>query len=86
MKLNFIQDIASPHNNVFAEALHKSGKVDLNLWYCIQNAEKYGWKEDLNNKVKPALFYKQNSIDLQFLRHCLTKTDEKFFNCWLAKH
>ena len=78
MKLNFIQDIASPHNNVFAEALHKSGKVDLNLWYCIQNAEKYGWKEDLNNKVKPALFYKQNSIDLQFLRHCLTKTDEKF--------
>lgn len=78
MKLNFIQDIASPHNNVIAKALYQDSAIDLDLWYCNTTPEIYGWKTDLTNEVKPAKLYKKNSVDLTFLKHCLTKQDEKY--------
>tara|TARA_R110000868_G_scaffold189695_1_gene432862 strand:+ start:46933 stop:48036 length:1104 start_codon:yes stop_codon:yes gene_type:complete len=78
MKLNFIQDIASPHNNVIAAALEGDSDIDLNLWYCQNQAAMYGWKEDLTNAIKPAMMYKHKSIDFKFLWYCLTKKDEKF--------
>lgn len=79
MKLNFIQDIASPHNNVFAKALEADQSIDLSLWYCVHKPEMYGWKEDLTNAIKPAKMYKQKSIDFKFLWYCLSRRDEKFF-------
>ena len=78
MKINFIQDIASPHNNVFIQALEEDQSIDLSLWYCVHNPEMYGWKEDLTNAIKPANMYKQKSIDFKFLWHCLKNTKEKY--------
>lgn len=78
MKLNFIQDIASPHNNVFIKALEEDQGIDLSLWYCVHNPEMYGWKEDLTNAIKSANMYKKKSIDFKFLWHCLKSTKEKF--------
>lgn len=79
MKINLIQDIASPHNNVFVQALEEDQSIDLSLWYCVHNAEMYGWKEDLTNAIKPANMYKQKSIDFKFLWYCLKNTKEKYF-------
>lgn len=78
MKLNFIQDIASPHNNVFAQAVNQTPDIDLVLWYCQEKPTMYDWKEDLNNAIKPAKMYKPTSVDLQFLKHCLSRKDEQF--------
>jgi glycosyltransferase involved in cell wall biosynthesis len=78
MKLNFIQDIASPHNNVFARALEEDQDIDLSLWYCVHNPEMYGWKKDLTNAIKPAQMYQQKKIDFKFLWYCLTRSNEKY--------
>lgn len=78
MKLNFIQDIASPHNNVICKALNEDSEIELNLWYCQNQAEMYGWKEDLTNAIKPAKMYKYKNIDLTFLWYCLTHRKEKY--------
>ncbi|MFT7144333.1 MAG: hypothetical protein ACI8QY_000382, partial [bacterium] len=78
MILNFIQDIASPHNNVIAQALEDEPTVELNLWYCIDQPEKYGWKENLTHAVKPAHIYNAKIPDFKFIWHCLTKKYEKY--------
>lgn len=65
--INFIQDVATPHNNVLLRALYGKLGFSLNVWYCQKHGSMYGWKVDLANAIKPALFYRHNVIDLKFV-------------------
>lgn len=76
--LNVVQDIATPHNNVLLSAINETPGINLNLWYCQHNPEKYGWTTDLTNAVKPANLYNPNKIDWSFIRYCLTHSNEHF--------
>lgn len=79
-KLNFIQDLASPHNNVLLKEVNADKNINLELWYCNEKPSQYEWKEDLTNAIKPAKIYKPKTIDFKFLWHCIKASynGEKF--------
>jgi glycosyltransferase involved in cell wall biosynthesis len=75
--LHFIQETATPHNNVLLAALKKTRGLKLQPWYCQPKAAKYGWKDDLSNAVVPARFYANGKIDFAFLRQVLKNSNDK---------
>lgn len=77
--VNVVQDIATPHNNVLLAALHKAPGTKLNLWYCQDNPEKYGWKINLTHSVQQANIYHAKGVDWDFIRYALKHADEKWF-------
>ncbi len=71
MKLNFVQNIAAPHNNVLIKAMHEEEKLDFELWYAQSSDILYKWKTDLRHEIKQANDYESKKIDFAFLKECL---------------
>lgn len=78
IKLDFIQDLASPHNNVLIKAVEEASDIDIDLWYCNEKPTQYNWTKDLTNEIKEANIYKPRSVDWDFLKHCLTHKKRKY--------
>lgn len=79
MVINFIQDVATPHNNALLKALNERADVELNIWYAYGKAPQYNWKKDLTNEIKKAHIFGFNRINWSFVRYVLTHQDEKYF-------
>jgi glycosyltransferase involved in cell wall biosynthesis len=76
--LNFIQDIATPHNNVLIAALKNHENVELKLWYAKENNDKlYQWDKNITHEHLDAKIY-GNHINWKFLFYCIAKREEKF--------
>ncbi len=76
--INLIQDLATPHNNVFIEQFLGRADVDLKLWYA--RAEDFGyyqWKRDISNQHITSTAYGSN-LNLSFLRYCMLRKNERF--------
>ena len=77
LTLNFIQDLATPHNNVLIKELLDSKKFNLQLWYAENSDETYGlynWKKDITNEHAKAKIYGKQ-VNLKFLSRCLFSND-----------
>ncbi len=78
MKINLIQDIATPHNNVLISELLSQTDVTLNLWYAVNSdTNLYQWTVDLTNEHKIANIY-GTSFNWRFIKYCLLHRDEKY--------
>jgi glycosyltransferase involved in cell wall biosynthesis len=76
--LNFIQDIATPHNNVLIRELVHDGRRSIRLWYAKEeDASLYSWKENLSHKYIQASIY-GTRLNLKFLWYCITHREEKY--------
>ena len=71
MIINFIQDIATPNNNVIIKSLSEGKGVRLNLWYAFAKHPQYSWKADLTNEVKTAHIYGYTHISWKLVFHVL---------------
>ncbi len=78
-KLNFIQDEATPHNNVLISALVQRKDVQVNLWYARDKSAQYTWDKDLSNEVKQANIYGDKKINWSFISYILKNRNEKYF-------
>lgn len=76
--INFIQDEATPHNNLLLYALNKNKRVKLSLWYSRDVSNIYSWKENLTDAVKKAQVYGDNKINWRLVRS-IFKKDNCFF-------
>jgi len=79
MIINFVQDIATPHNNILLKELNNDKDINLNIWYCHEKHPQYNWDHDLTNEIKEAKIYKSFGIDWKFIKYCLNNKDEKYF-------
>ena len=76
--INFIQDLATPHNNVLIEQFRDRPDVEIKLWYAMeQDTGRYQWKTDISHEHFPATIY-GNGFNWAFLRYCLSHPREKF--------
>lgn len=78
MKINLIQDIATPHNNVLISEFIDKSNIKLNLWYAVQSdSSLYQWSKDLTQEHTSANIY-GTSLNLKFIKYCLSHSDEKY--------
>ena len=78
MKVNLIQDLATPHNNVLIGAFKNQNVIDLKLWYSeYEDMTRYQWKKNLTNEHFVAEIY-GTKLNIRFLLECLKRKDEKF--------
>ncbi len=79
LNLNFIQDEATPHNNVLIKALVQRSDVNVKLWYSRNKSSLYNWDSDITNEIKEANIYGDNKINWPFIKYVLKNKDEKYF-------
>lgn len=79
MKLHFIQDVATPHNNSLLKSINNSGDVDLEIWYASESTSQYAFKDDLNNQIKKAQIYGTKFVNLKLALNFIFKRQEKYF-------
>ena len=78
MKINLIQDIATPHNNVLISEFIDKSNIRLNLWYALQSdTNLYQWSKDLTQEHTSANIY-GTSLNLKFIKYCLFHSDERY--------
>jgi glycosyltransferase involved in cell wall biosynthesis len=78
MRLNVIQDVATPHNNVVLTALKQDPSIELVLWYCSGKTAEYSGNEELTNAVIPSRYYHAATIDWTLIWYALSHPKEKF--------
>lgn len=77
--VNFIQDVATPHNNVLIKYLAMRSDVLVKVWYAHEEmADRYHWKNNITHQTGIATIY-GNKLNPRFLWYCLTHKDEKYF-------
>jgi glycosyltransferase involved in cell wall biosynthesis len=76
-KINFIQDEATPHNNLLIGAIDKHHPGVLNLWYARDNSEIYAWKESITHEIIRANIFGITNICWKLLGKIFT--NEKIF-------
>jgi glycosyltransferase involved in cell wall biosynthesis len=79
IKLNIVQDEATPHNNVLIRALVQLNQMDINLWYSREKSTLYDWESDITNEVRVANIYGDKYINWAFIKYVIENKDEKFF-------
>jgi glycosyltransferase involved in cell wall biosynthesis len=79
MKLHFIQDEATPHNNLLIKELTESPDIQLLLWYSREKSMQYSWKQDPTHECKKANIYGDHKINWQLLFYLLRFRNERVF-------
>jgi len=79
MKLHFIQDEATPHNNLLIKELSESPDIELTLWYAREESKQYTWTQNLTHDIQQAHIYGDKSIHWSLIFHLLIHRDEKVF-------
>jgi glycosyltransferase involved in cell wall biosynthesis len=78
LKINLIQDLATPHNNVLIEQFKNCRNADIKLWYArSMDQSLYQWGSDITHEHFPAEIY-GTAFNWAFIKYCLTHSDEKF--------
>lgn len=78
MKINLIQDLATPHNNVLIRQFKDRFYCNINLWYARdQDQLRYKWSANITHIHFPAEIY-GNSFNWKFIKYCLSRRDEKY--------
>lgn len=79
VKINLIQDLPTPHNNVLIGAFKKAAApACLNLWYAREgNTTRYKWTKNLAHEHFEAQIY-GDSLNWGFLRYCLSHRAERY--------
>ena len=76
--INFIQDIATPHNNLFIKSLIDYSGKDIKIWYAQgEEQRRYNRVSDLTNEISEANIY-GSRLNLRFLLYCLRHRKDKF--------
>ena len=57
VKLHFVQDVPTPHNNVLLKALDRVEGVDLVVWYAQLSLPQYSFGPELGRAVKEPIVY-----------------------------
>ena len=77
-RINLVQDIATPHNNVLISSFLGRQDVSLKLWYAEEsNFKRYPWSSNITHEYLPASIYGRN-LNWRFIVNCLLKKDEVF--------
>jgi glycosyltransferase involved in cell wall biosynthesis len=77
--LNFIQDVATPHNNTLLKALKESKLVNLKVWYAWLTHPHYTFGPELASAIEKPIIYGYKYPSLNLLWYAIRKQDEKFF-------
>ena len=79
-KVNFIQDEATPHNNILIKSLvDELGDDFVNIYYAIKESKQYKWDRDITNEIKEAKIY-GTSINWNLIKYYLKNhRKENFF-------
>lgn len=73
---NFIQDEATPHNNILIKNINKLCKVKL--WYALEESIQYKWDVDLTNEIVNAEIYGLK-VNFQLIKYYLQKIKNESF-------
>ncbi|BCE00601.1 glycosyltransferase family 4 protein [Marinicellulosiphila megalodicopiae] len=74
--INFIQDEATPHNNILIKNVLDN--CDMKLWYAVKKSKQYNWNVDLNNEIIESEIY-GTKLNFRLLKYFLAKHKvEKF--------
>lgn len=76
--INFIQDLASPHNNVLIKQFKNNQDIQMKLWYAQEEDQKLyqGAKNIADEHIKSIVY--GTSLNWQFIKYCLSHKNEKF--------
>jgi glycosyltransferase involved in cell wall biosynthesis len=74
--VNFIQDEATPHNNILIKNINKN--CEIKLWYALAKSNQYEWNIDLTNEIVKANIY-GTKVNLQLIKYYLQKTKSESF-------
>jgi len=77
--LHVISDVATPHNNVLMEALQKSGKCSLYLYYSTKTTQMYSWGEGVFRAIGQPIEIGKNGIYWRLILHALSHPQENYF-------
>ena len=78
-KINFIQDEATPHNNIFIKGLvNELGVNNVDLYYSLKKSEQYLWESDLSNEIKESTIYGKK-INFSLIWKFLKKSNKEVF-------
>jgi len=77
--INFIQDEATPHNNILIKNLNAiSNESKLQLWYALEKSNQYDWDIDLTHEVLKANIY-GTKINFRLIKYYLQKARSEIF-------
>lgn len=79
MKLHFIQNEATPHNNVLIQELVETEGLELELWYAREESDKYQWNSNPTHEIQHANIYGDQSINWAMIWKLLGHREEKVF-------
>lgn len=79
MKLHFIQDEATPHNNLLIKEISESPDIELTLWYAKEESRHYTWTQNPTHEIQQAHIFGDQSIHWPLIFHLLRHRDEKVF-------
>lgn len=78
MNINLIQDLATPHNNVLIAQFKGDARVQLKLWYALdQDQGRYPWTKKITHEHFLAEIYGTH-FNWRFINYCLRHPEEKF--------
>ncbi len=82
MKINFVQDEATPHNNILIDAVNQEYPGILNLWYARKKSTIYSWNHDLSDEILPSHRFGDKGISLKLFKKIFSK-DSLFIVGWV---
>jgi glycosyltransferase involved in cell wall biosynthesis len=79
VKLHFIQNEATPHNNALIRELFETEELELVLWYAREESNKYKWMTNPTHEILPANIYGDSHINWDLVFRLVTHRAEKVF-------
>ncbi|MEM5507015.1 glycosyltransferase [Shewanella frigidimarina] len=73
---NFIQDEATPHNNILIKNINNI--CEVKLWYALVESIQYKWDVDLTNEIVNADIY-GSKVNFQLIKEYLQKSKSEMF-------
>lgn len=74
--VNFIQDEATPHNNILIKNINKL--CEIKLWYALEKSNQYEWDVDLTNEIVAANVFGEK-VNFKLIKHYLQKAKSENF-------
>lgn len=69
--IHFLQELATPHNNVLLKVLNERDDVNLSIYYAVRLHSQYSWSKDISSEIKEPLIYGYNKINFTMFKKAL---------------
>lgn len=69
--IHFLQELATPHNNVLLKVLDDREDVNLFVYYAVRSHSQYSWSKDISSEIKEPLIYGYNKLNFTMFKRAL---------------